>query len=102
MILSLSTDLLENDYITFEFATNKRFVLNSVDEEFMLDGSSFPVKCCNLFIETTRNEITEIKKCTNIIGLEDENVRIFSSNPDLDSRQVTIDNINEVFVELYE
>jgi len=102
MILSLSEELLDNDYIVFDYANNKRFVLNSVDEEFVIDGSPFAVKSCNLFVEVTEDNLTTIHKCTNIIGLGDDYVRVFSNNPELESLQVSVDNINEVFVELYE
>jgi hypothetical protein len=55
-----------------------------------------------VYIEETLEEDVKKTKCPCVIGLGNDLMRLFSVNPDLESKPLSLDNVDECQVELYE
>lgn len=101
MILELDKVAFTNDMFTTVLPSGSTIILNSVDENFLINGSTETcvVKAINIEIVSPEGVITS---CPCIIGLGNELMKINTAYTEYEGEVLTPDNRMYCTIEVYE
>lgn len=101
MVINLSDITFENDIFTIDLNDGGLLVLNNIDEALLPENAEYETNIKVINIEVIDRE-GNIKPCSNVIGLESNNIYIGTKYTEYNGSALNKDNLRYAFIEVKE